>query len=404
MDPLIHRFGRSPRGSATRAGAGRVRALAVLALCVVAATASACGSSSPAQPTRAGLTTTLGTRIRPVSMRQINAAIDTLYRTYPSITSFAVQDVQYTPTTRDKVLQVCHHGGQAADPQTQESNRVLACGPLIYYYYSYGTQHSVPQSVAVADDLFSYAATSIHGPFDAATTLGTLLRGWGVPLAPSATTTKSAPPATSPQTTLLAAARAGILRQSSVHLRLAESTKNTAGGLTILGDLGTHTATESIRGSGARVRLRLTRTDAYLSGNPSGLTRLYGISPADATSVGTRWIDIRHGSREYADLARESTLVALADGTLPAATATATITTRTVRGTLVYVLTWSAPRTTGQGTIRYTLELAATGDPLPVRETSSTGGTRQVTTFSHWNEPIRVAAPAGTIPFVALGR
>lgn len=347
----------------------------------------------------------MGAQIRHVSIGTITDAIATLYQAHPSISAFTVSSMQYTPATRDKVLGVCRNGGQAADQQTLESNRVLACGPLIYYFYSYGTQQAVPQSVAIADDLFSYVATSIHGPFDAATTLGALLRSWGVPLAPSATGEQSTGPrSATPQGTLLAAAKAAVAAQSSVHLRLTETAASGHRELTIEGVFGTSTATETIRGTGTRAELRLTRSDAYLSGSPSGLTSVYGISPADAAKVGTRWVDISRGTREYTDLAHEDTLSAVTAATLPASTATTSIATRTSGGTLVYQLTWTAPRTTGSGTIHYTLELAATGSPLPLTETSRTGGVTQTTTFSHWDEPIDVHPPTAIVPFRDLGK
>ena len=79
------------------------------------------------------------------------------------------------------MLEVCRSGGRETDPAALESVRVAGCAPLIFYYYSYGQQRSVPESIAVARKLYWYAATNIDGPFDARQSLAALLQSWGLP-------------------------------------------------------------------------------------------------------------------------------------------------------------------------------------------------------------------------------
>jgi hypothetical protein len=119
----------------------------------------------------------------PVQVRtfaQVERAVHELYRAYPSIGRFAIQDVEYTPTTRDRVLAVCHRGGPERTASALESARVLACAPLIFFFYSYGRVRSVPSSVDVARQLYWYAVVSNQRPHDARPGLTTLLRRWGV--------------------------------------------------------------------------------------------------------------------------------------------------------------------------------------------------------------------------------
>ncbi len=116
-----------------------------------------------------------------VTFGEVEAAIDHLYRTHPGLGSFVVRDVQYNSTTRDKVLEVCRRGGRESDPASLESVRVAGCAPLIFFFYNYGRESSVPESVAVARKLYWYAVTSIQGPFAARATLDALLQSWGVP-------------------------------------------------------------------------------------------------------------------------------------------------------------------------------------------------------------------------------
>ncbi len=118
--------------------------------------------------------------VRPTTFGEVERAVRALYRAHPAIGNFVVQDVEYTPVTRDKVLAVCRRGGPEKSAVALESARVLACAPLIFFFYSYGRVHSVPASLAVARQLYSYAVLSNQQPRDAEPGLNALLRRWGV--------------------------------------------------------------------------------------------------------------------------------------------------------------------------------------------------------------------------------
>jgi hypothetical protein len=111
---------------------------------------------------------------------QVERAVRHLYRTHPSIVKFMIQDVEYTPATRDRVLAVCHRGGPEKTASALESTRVLACAPLIFFFYSYGRARSVAASTTLAQQLYWYAVASNQRPRDAEPGLTTLLRHWGV--------------------------------------------------------------------------------------------------------------------------------------------------------------------------------------------------------------------------------
>jgi len=118
---------------------------------------------------------------RKVTFAELRRSIDRLYRRHPSILSFVVRNVEYTPRTRDKVLRVCREGGPESDPAALESAKIAGCAPLIFFFYRYAQHSSVPESLAVARDLYWYAVKNIRGPYDPAKALATLLRSWGVP-------------------------------------------------------------------------------------------------------------------------------------------------------------------------------------------------------------------------------
>ncbi len=79
------------------------------------------------------------------------------------------------------MLAVCRNGGPETDASSRESAKIAGCAPLVFFFYSYGRQKSVPESLGVARQVYSYAVTSIRGPFDARNTLDGLLHSWGVP-------------------------------------------------------------------------------------------------------------------------------------------------------------------------------------------------------------------------------
>jgi hypothetical protein len=156
--------------------------------CLIAAiSVAACGSSTtsgsgakstgaaPAKPA-----TILSGPVEPTSFAQARAAMVAVYRSHPAIRKFSVKDVEYTSATRDKVLGVCRKGGAEKSASSLESARVLACAPLIYYLYEYGSRAKAPDAVDAARKLYWYAVVSNRRPFQAGPGLSRLLVSWGV--------------------------------------------------------------------------------------------------------------------------------------------------------------------------------------------------------------------------------
>jgi hypothetical protein len=132
--------------------------------------------SSPA-PSPA-LTGILDASVQTTTFDQVKQAIDNLYRDHPGVSSYAAKGVTYTLETRDKVLKICHEGGLVASEAEREAQEVLACAPLIYFFYSYGQESGVPASVDVARQLYWY--TVGNHPGESSRVLIELLRGWGI--------------------------------------------------------------------------------------------------------------------------------------------------------------------------------------------------------------------------------
>jgi hypothetical protein len=146
--------------------------------CLLVACLAGCGGIPSASPTPAG--SVLNGTVHRTSFAQVKHAIDTLYRSHPGIGTFQVQGVEYTPRTRDKVLKVCRDGSIADTARELETERVMACAPLIYFFARYGIRASVSESTEVARQLYWYAITQNQYPYNSTKVLTGLLSSWGV--------------------------------------------------------------------------------------------------------------------------------------------------------------------------------------------------------------------------------
>ena len=151
----------------------RASILLLIVVCMLLAPLTACGGT--ATPAPAGI---LDGGVQTATLDQVKQAIGDLYSRHASINSFVVQSVTYTPETRDKVLKICSEGGLVANAQELEAQKVLACAPLIFFFYYYGQQTSVPESVDVARQLYWYAVTGKSD--NSKKVLTDLLRSWGM--------------------------------------------------------------------------------------------------------------------------------------------------------------------------------------------------------------------------------
>ena len=146
--------------------------------CLLAACLAGCSSVTSASPAPAS--GVLDGTVHQTSFAQVKHAIDALYHSHPGIGTFQVQGVEYAPKTRDKVLKVCRDGSVANTAQELETERVMACAPLIYFFARYGIRASVPESTEVARQLYWYAVTQNQHPYNSTQVLTDLLSSWGV--------------------------------------------------------------------------------------------------------------------------------------------------------------------------------------------------------------------------------
>ena len=359
-----------------------------------------CASTSGRAP---ATTASVFTTQHQVSLKQVDAEVTALYGGHPALASFSVQDVAYTTTSRDTVLRECTTPGPSAGSQDSETGQIVACAPLIFYFYRYGQQASVPAAVTLAGDLYWYAVAHITGPVSAQASLNQLLAGWKLPV-PGLTPAQQR---TVVAASVVTAADDTLLTEPSVHMVITDQLAGAAGAQRITADMGTVTGTEVIDDGTATATVRVTRQAAYLTGTKAGLTSFFGLPAVGAAKVGSRWVAISAGTSEYQDLAAENTISALPSSILPAASQVSQVSTATVDGQKVYVLDWTTANAAGGPggagtTISVRLVLTATPKVLPVYETLATKSEAKTVTFSAWGTPFAVTAPARTIPYAQV--
>jgi hypothetical protein len=276
---------------------------------------------------------------------------------------------------------------------------VIACAPLIFFFYSYGTKASIPDSVRVAGQLYWYAVSHITGPIDAKTSLDELLHSWKLPVPGlSAAAAKNALEAS-----LVTTAKNSILSQQSVHLVITGRKAGRAAVVErIAADIGTVTGIESIESGPATASIRITRAGAYFSGSPSGLTTFIGLSSSAARKAASQWVYIKAGTSEYHDLAMEDTISSLPASILPTTADTVHLAAATMAGTKVYILGWETAATGSSTKISERLVLAATTEALPISETTVANGNVQTVTLGHGGEHFIVPAPTAAMPYSRL--
>jgi hypothetical protein len=190
---------------------------------------------------------------------------------------------------------------------------------------------------------------------------------------------------------VISASKAAIGQQSSVHVVFAAK-QGSSPQEKIVADAGKTSGKENITDGSGHVAIRVTPTDAYVSGNASGLSSILGLTASEAEKVGSRWIYWKSGTSQYSTLKADVTMSSVS-GLLPKAKGT-NLSTTTVGGRQLYVLKWTEAATSSAPKLSNTLQLAATGPTLPVVAVSTaSGGDRASTTLSGWGDPVVVTAP-----------
>jgi hypothetical protein len=198
---------------------------------------------------------------------------------------------------------------------------------------------------------------------------------------------------------VLSAARAAVAAEAGVQVEFVDRSSSPSKTETIVADVGRTSGQETITVGAARLAVRVTPAQGYVSGNPSGLITLFGLTAAQASTAGRRWVSYRAGTSQYADLKADVTMASIT-GLFPKAKGT-TLSSEVTAGATVYVLAWTIAATSSTPKVsnRLTVSVAAS---LPLEATSSeSDGTEATTTLSDWGAPIPVSAPPAASSIVS---
>lgn len=216
-----------------------------------------------------------------------------------------------------------------------------------------------------------------------AVVLGSALLISQAPLMAQASTKK--PTASS----VLKALKASLAKESGVHI-----TVNSKSGTTfnsVKADLGTKGGSETFISGKSNIKISVTPTYAYLSGNASGLTTLVGLTSTQQKLVGTKSIAMKAGTSPYTSFKSNLTTTAFA-AFLPTSKGIALSRDKYNH----YVLTWTTKATSTVQKSTSVLTISSGKKILPIKEVTSSKTGGGTTKFSKWGEN-----PVGPTPSAA---
>lgn len=377
--------------------------VALLSLTLAPAGCGGSESAAPTHPARSPLPAhaqapAIRLAIPVPSATRLEHEVTAFWSGHPALSSYAVQDVEYTPVSLRRVVAACTNAMPVATGSAQTES-LLACAPLIYFLYSYGRQRDVAPAIDLADDIYSYAVSGIPESTDAAAILAGTLRGWGVPVT-SAATTAPAPVNNPAEIALVRTTEHGILTAGAVRIVIKGYSDGSRDPVeTISAQIGRSSSLETLAQGDAAATIRITPKLGYFSGNLAGLSRLIGLPSPTAARVRGRWIEVSKGSSEYTDLATEETIPALPASILPLGVSAVVLRHETAAGKPADVLSWRSTigGTAGSGSgaeLDESLDLSSTPPHLPESETTVVGNESQTVAFLDWGQPFRVQAPS----------
>jgi hypothetical protein len=191
---------------------------------------------------------------------------------------------------------------------------------------------------------------------------------------------------------VLTSTTAAIAQQTGIHVVFRANTASSATPEKIVADVGVTTGEETVSEGQSHLAVRVTPGYAYVSGDTSGLTTIFGLTSAEAKKVGSDWVSWKAGTSQYANLKADVTFAAVT-ALLPRANGTR-LSAGLSNGANVYVLRWTVAASSSTPKLSNTLTVSAGGQSLPVEQVSSaSGGTRATTLLSGWGELVPANAP-----------
>ncbi|MFL5954025.1 MAG: hypothetical protein ACJ76I_07940 [Gaiellaceae bacterium] len=195
----------------------------------------------------------------------------------------------------------------------------------------------------------------------------------------------------------LASALAAARAQHSVHYVAVQSagSRNVTIAGDAAGDRGIQRVTYRDNGKAGHVTVIVVANTAYVRGDAFTLEHYMGLPAATAAADAGKWLRLAHTSAGFATVAASVRLASTVSELAMPKPLTAVAAT-TVAGQQVVGV--RARFTVSGQKITETLFVRSSGTPLPVEQLSVTGSIAVRVLFSSWNEPVRLAAPAHSVP------
>lgn len=224
--------------------------------------------------------------------------------------------------------------------------------------------------------------------------------------APAPTTAAPTPRGEQTASALLDSALSAMQAQQSFHMACTTSS-SAAGDATDAMDIGVASGRTVSNEPAFTVTSMLVDGIAYVSTGNAGVWESEGIPQAEADKLAAgKWLSIGPGQSYgnkvlfYAEAIAGLTVADQVSslrlsGTLKRTGAT------TAQGVPVYGVSGDLPPSTGvDGTA--TVYIAATGAPLPVRETINSSDLNRTCDYSGWDKPLNLTAPSNILPVTAI--
>ena len=190
-----------------------------------------------------------------------------------------------------------------------------------------------------------------------------------------------------------------IATMYSVHLNITAAQSSPKVNETISQDSGYTSGSQSVSTGNEHASVLLTPSNAYLSGNSTGLSAFFALPADDIPLVGTKWIVIKAGATQYKTFVNTIGYRSLFKNLVPTSKPLS-ISAVTYHSVKAYALHWQVK--SGTSTTKLDLYLPQVGKELPIAETAVSGATVEQSVLSQWNKKIAVNAPTNTIAISKL--
>ena len=186
---------------------------------------------------------------------------------------------------------------------------------------------------------------------------------------------------------VISATSAQLLKEKSVHIAVTSVSTTTKSSISV--DLGLSKGQEFLVSGTMKVAVIVTPKAAYLSGNALGLTTVMGLTSAQQSKMGTKWVIMPKGTTPYTNLAKNLTTAALA---LILPQSKGTKLSASTDKAKDYRLTWAT--SSGSAAKATNVLLISSGTRrLPISQTISTTTGHGSTKYSKWNQDFSVKVP-----------